>query len=254
MDKTRELENLFKKWEENGSYSSKGQRGQFIKDGIVCLKRYEKSAVKVLFVLKDTNDANPQIYYERGICEEVVLSDNSGASWNRISEWARALVLGEENFLEANCLKKEEIDEEDEKDGLRKYFKKIAIMNLKKASGKGSIGYKELEPYVIKDVENIRKEIEIISPDVIIACSSDVFELLHKEVFKKERYSISPRVISLNNKMKDYGNYFDISSFLCSKKPVYVIKYCHPNNRGRGNCSKEEHYENMLKIRTEIYV
>ena len=258
MDKTRELEKLFKEWEEKGSYSPKGQKGQFIKDGIVCLEKYEKASVKVLFVLKDTNDANPQIYYERGVCDEVLLSDNSGTSWNRIAEWARALVLGKEDFLQANYLKKEEIEEDDEKDGLRKYFKKIAIMNLKKASGEGSIGYNELEEHVKNKKEDnigkIRKEIEIISPDVVIACSRDVFELLHKEVFKKEQYSISHKITTLNTKMKDYGNCFDIASFLRSKKPVYVIEYCHPNNRGRGNCSKEEHYENMLKIRDEIWV
>lgn len=250
MNKTEQLYKLFSEWEENGNFESKGKRGQFIKDGIVCLEKYEESPLKVLFMLKDTDDANPEIVYCRGVCDEVLQSDNSGQTWNRVAEWSRALTTGDSSFLHVNNLKKEETEEVNEKDGMRKYFKKVAIMNLKKASGKGKIPYYELKKYVNSNqlhINNARKEIEIIDPDVIVACSPDVFAILHDEIFKEEKFQVTQTQIFSDARSK-FIKCFDIHLFSGSKHPVYVIEYRHPSN----GCSAEKSYNDMLKIREFI--
>ena len=45
-------------------------------------------SLKIMFVLKDVDDQSPEFYYERGVCDEVIKSTNSGNTWNPIVEWA----------------------------------------------------------------------------------------------------------------------------------------------------------------------
>ena len=247
MNKTEKLDELFSSWENEGLFAPKGQLGQFISDGIVCEKQFEECPLKVLFVLKDTNDRNPELTYRRGICDEVLKSDALGEVWNRIAEWARALTEGVLTYIHADDLKKEDCEAPDERDGARKYFKRIAILNLKKASGKGNITVKNLQRYAADssdEIDRIKTELSIISPDVIIACSSDAFSILQSMIFK-DKFEITDTPFCFKGNMQGYGSYFDIGPFLNSSKPVYVIEYRHPNRSG----FSKEHYQNMLAIR-----
>lgn len=243
MTKTERLDKLFAEWEKkenkDGSavFKPKGELGQFIRDGIVCEKTYETSSIKVLFVLRDPHDANPEFFYPRGICDEVMQSDNSGMTWNRIAEWARALVMGKSDFCWARELKKE-CHNNDEKDGLRKYFKQIAIMNLKKASEKNYANGKEIELFAKRDCDEIIKEIKFCAPDLIIACGT--MNVLKKCVVTSVEKAHKVDLL-LGEKEISKANF---DGFVTT-----VVEYRHP---GQG-CSAEKSYSDMLKIREHFF-
>lgn len=51
--------------------------------------------------------------------------------------------------------------------------------------------------------------------------------------------------------MKNYGNAFDIKTFLNKDKPVYVINYRHPNQATLQE-TLEEHHENFMRIKDMV--
>jgi len=249
MTKTERLDELFEKWEnkknEDGTsvFKPKGELGQFVRDGIVCPEIYLniKDKPRILFILKDPNNGDGD-YDKHSFLEEIVQCKNSYSTWNEANHWAGALYYGKFMYTD--------IAETDER-YLRPNLRNIAVMNIKKASGRKSVGYSELEPFAINDRVEIIKEIQHLTPDIIIACSRDVFLLLQTKVFKVEKLE-DAFVNKFNERMKSYGRCFDISSFIDCKKPVYIVAYRHPNQAGTQGTSKE-HYENMLKIREHFF-
>lgn len=118
-------------------------------------------------------------------------------------------------------------------------------MNIKKEAGNSSVSGKSILSYAHEQHLRLMEEIKACSPDIVIACSKDVFIALRDEIFNVEEVS----QLSLNPKMSDYGFFLEVSNMLGKEKPVYVIKYRHPLDFGRGSLTHKEHYENMLKIR-----
>lgn len=112
---------LFENWKKKEQFKEVGERGQFVPDGIVDENIFEKQSKKILFVLRDAHDVDKK-YEERGICDEVLHSNNSGKTWYPIAVWARGLLYRKESYASIEELKKEDRLEEDEIDGLRKYF------------------------------------------------------------------------------------------------------------------------------------
>lgn len=236
MNKIEQLDKLFDKWRKKPKFQPNGHLGQFIPDGIVCVEEYEASPLKVMFVLKDLDDQTPENYYERGMCDEVIKSTNSGKTWNPISEWAHALVTDSPCYIRAHELGKES-------------FKKIAIMNLKKASGKASA--ERIAEFAQDDKYEIIREIEICDPDIIIACGrNDVYNVLKTVVFEIE--SDNENQIVFNEKMKHYGHYFNAGELIGKKKKILIVEYRHPNRSGLQGTGAQ-HHDNMLKIREAFF-
>ena len=236
MTKLEQLNELFIRWRKKDVFKPNGQRGQFIPDGIVCLPEYEKAKIKVLFMLKDLDDQTPELYYERGVCEEVLASTNAGNTWNPIAEWAYALTTGNPEYIHASKLG-------------RNPFRTVAIMNLKKASGTESA--EQIREFACNDRIEIIEEIKICDPDIILTCGrDDVFEVM-KKIVVNEQYEEIPQIL-FGGKMKNYGHCLEISSIINAEKPIYVVEYRHPNRSGTQG-TREEHYANMLQIRNVLF-
>lgn len=239
----RELKKLFQKWQKEIVFAEKGKRGQFVPDGIICPKIYESIPIKVLFMLRDPHDVDG-FYSERGICDELMESSNSGKTWYPIASWARTLTMDNVEFKTVAQIKAELPEDVDEIDGVRKYFKRVSVMNLKKASGESRAS--KIEEYAELSNQFILNEIQIIDPTVIVACGKDVYKSLAKTIFGIEDVPYYEK-IEFNERMKTWGHYFDAKKCLNSENSVYVVEYRHPacyTSTG----SQEEHYENMKKI------
>lgn len=122
-------------------------------------------------------------------------------------------------------------------------LKNIAIVNLKKASGKETVPDKALGAVACQHREFIKREIELCDPDLIIACGKGVFSVLRDIVY--DDHTGMQKVNGISN----YGGCaFDIGKTLGKEKSVYVIEYRHPST----GCGKEQSYNDMLNIKSFI--
>jgi len=237
MRKNDYLNQLFDKWIDD-SKQTIFPFNIFVEDGIVDENCFEGR--KILFALKDLhlNKEAREIYQEQGRINmrEHVFDKDDWRTWNPIALWTKFLLNDSSAPFE------EEIND---MSSLRKsYLSHIAFINLKKEAGDSSVPDKCVLCYAKIHSKEIRKEIEIIEPELIIACSAVVYEALRTYVFPKECKKEDH--ISLCEKMTRYGHYFNAGNEV---KPIWVVQYCHPTNRGRGACTKEEHCNNMRVIR-----
>ena len=224
MSKTDELNKLFVDW--------KTRKLLFCEDGILSETDYEKADIKVLFVLKDVHNApvndvqDAQSEDGKNIDMRKALRENGEKdekTWKPLIKWLSWLI---------------HVDTDT--------YKYLAFMNLKKDEGWKSVSAATLEQYAERDQDLIREQIRIIAPDVIIACSRDVFEILRDTVFK-DKESSAPAFPKTH---LDYGQTFIIRY---GDKPTVVVNYHHPTAREKNSYSDEQHKQNMESIREFVW-
>ena len=226
MTKTEQLNRLFAEWEQKG-FGGKNF-DVFCKDGIVDEKEYKK----ILFVLKDVNNAKPD--EDVDLRKSLTTLEDEGRTWFNIARWTATLLSGE--LIEDMTAEKQ-----------HELIRNIAVVNLKKEAGGASVSDNRIRKYASKHDNELRREIAICDPDVVIACGNIVYDCLKEIVFEEENYKTSCKFV-FNEKMKNYGEGFDIKTFLNKDKPVYVIHYRHPN-KATLQGTLEEHHENFMRIK-----
>lgn len=237
------VEELFERWKTEGAVGK--SFNVFCKDGIVDEFQFDKR--RILFVLKDVHlgEQSRAFYEQQGEIDmrTEVCGIGEGRTWNPVALWAKALI--DDDVKPFAAISAELSDKQQLRDI---YLKKIAFLNLKKEAGDASVSNQCVRHYAKADAVFLRQQIKIINPDIIIACSAVVFEAMKECAFENAEVDDTIK-ITLNSKMSNYGNVFDIGPLIGRNRPLYVVKYCHPNNRGSGSCTYEEHYDNMLHIR-----
>ena len=166
------FQELFDHWkkahaeEENTDYVAFNiPKDMFLPDGIIDENKYRGSTTKILFIAKEANwyteeqvTANEVIrpmFWHR----EVAFGNVPKTLFShRLSLLANAIVSG--NYAEAN--KEHTI------------LQAISVMNLNKRGGFSYCIWDTLNRYVMTYQDFIRKEIELIDPDLIVCCGSDV--------------------------------------------------------------------------------
>lgn len=178
------MEKLFKEWR----LLVRQDSDHFVEDGIICKEKWLKSNKKILFILKETND------YKGSISELIkiaVISRPKSGLWQRptfhnIGRWAYGLlhIMDKEvKYKDADKFRKEAL-------------LSCAFMNIKKTTG-GSTATKSVDEHAKKYSNFIRREIELIEPDIIIF--GGTYDIMKKYVFL-EMENVSPRVY----KYKEY--------------------------------------------------
>lgn len=132
----------------------------------------------------------------------------SSSIWKRVIEWtygiqnttAERIAKYLPNIYEHNL----------------KLFNNITILNLKKSGGKSSSNYGEIEVYALADKVEIKKQISIIDPDIIVY--GTIFSALN-HVYGDE---IRPEGIWCDN-------WFYYTGIISDRKTL-VIDYYHPAN------------------------
>jgi hypothetical protein len=222
-----ELENeLFARW-------SQKHEGLFIEDGAPCPEQFENEKTRVTFVLKEAN-ASGESWDMRSWAAESGGDLKSPNTWNNIVRWTQAILDGGE-FPE-----KVSID-----DRIR-WLKRISFMNLKKVGGDSSSIPSEIIKYAKNDAEEIREQLCIYKPDIIVCCgvlgSKAVADCLGDFVFKYEGA---------------WGHYEKNGVFCwfytqipAKLHKTAVLSFYHPRNLGTG-CSDQVLYDAMLEAAKE---
>jgi len=185
MSKTRQLNELFEKWKKH--YVEYGiDQKSFTKDGIINEDEYESAPKKVLFIIRETND------FPEGDLRDYLSKGPRYNIFHQLAKWAWGILNGFPDF---------KIIEQSPEE-LTATTKKIAVINLKKHTGKEAVDFNLLNAFVFLDHELIKKEISIIAPELIICCNTFVELMWALNITGvKENMSELP---SLFNKTYDY--------------------------------------------------
>lgn len=176
-----EMEKLFSRWV---STYPQGCRQGFHRDGIINEEVYKKERIKLLFVMLEPNSSEG--YYNhfygkdlREVYGEITPVKNLTRN---VSLWVRAIL---DSNMHYEILTKSNICEQ---------LKRVAIINLKKISGTGTANLELISILSWRDKEYIKKQVELISPDIIVTCGEAANKLFHmvatEDVFKKANDSI----------------------------------------------------------------
>lgn len=210
----KELMELWKtKKPESVSYMEKGQkktvqinhRNVFISDGIVNEKVWHNiQNKKILYVLKEAYGENE----DWNLVEWLSKVKPSSSVWKRDIEWTYGIhnTNGERIAKYSSDIYRNNTD----------LFSQIAVVNLKKSGGKSSSDYGEIEAYAQSDNVEIKKQLELIAPDIIV-CGSTFQPLNH----------IYDSMICPKGAGCDNWFYF---TDIISGHQTLVIDYYHPAN------------------------
>ena len=149
VTKNERIDELFAEtWEKHCS--------NVFRDGILCEEDFDAASLRVLCVAKEVNwhkGGNMRFAWVKNLCQ-------SGQRFEPpLSRWAYGILNGFPPFK----------DMDKDKGGRLAAFKSIAIVNVKKTSGRSTSNPKVITDFAELWQEELRKQIEIIAPDVIIS-------------------------------------------------------------------------------------
>lgn len=175
---------------------------KFFRDGVVNESKWnEADNIKVLFLLKEVNDQCE--YSEEEILENGWLSLVNKKDvpdifeeymWRKLAFIYKGICEAIKNDCEADpeqwtYFRTEEGKNSFSKEEQEYWINKVAVMNLKKLGG-GGYADKEKSSYTVHYKEHceefalqIKEQIEMISPDIIVCCSPEVYDNLNRKVF-----------------------------------------------------------------------
>lgn len=149
---------FWRKWENH--YRKLGLGDAYCADGIADPAVYENAEPRLLFVLKEPNK------WKRAHVRSQL---NEGAKylvWRNLARWAVGILDG---FPPLDEIGQERLD---------RALRQIAVINLKKASGGARSHSVVLAAFAHLDRDLLRRQVDEITPDLVIACGEDVFSNL----------------------------------------------------------------------------
>lgn len=202
MPRSKELLELFDRWKTHSNDDTKS----FITDGIIDESLYEQEETKILFIGKEVNmkgDGKIDLDCCAELREELNYRYN-----HRIADWAYGI---QNKFPEYDSIQK------DEKHAA---IKRVAILELNKTGGKGKSEHLRLLNIVTKDLDFIKRQIEIMSPDIIVSglYNNELLNAIFPGVeFQKSGYNIE---------IARYENYKVINFYHPSNQSSSAALYC----------------------------
>jgi hypothetical protein len=156
FDKTS-YNNLMARWEKaRPAYS------YFIHDGIINEEAYCKSAPRILFLLKESNDDYTEIALEKGSVNPA--DGNSTLFWRKLNIM-QYILQQTWNGISVN--------KDDIENCKNKLLKGIAYINIKKnAENKSVSDISDLFIYAENDAEFLQEQITLLSPQIIVCCGT----------------------------------------------------------------------------------
>jgi len=203
MTRTERLNELFSEWKASKS----DYAGDFSPDGIVDEECYEKAARRVLFVLKEPNA------HHEDLCDHArnfaLGRDKSAATWRNLAYWSYGILRDFPAFSQV--------------EGDPTYTQilyEIAVMNLKKTAGGSSAKKSEILRFSLDSSNQvfIRREIEIIAPQIIISCVGPVSRV--DELHEALRSLLAPGAPWLRSQKGVYYLRFEAGLLIASAHPA----------------------------------
>lgn len=125
------------------------------KDGILCTKEYERTSCRILFVLREAND------FEGGDLRELFKDGPKFALSHMVARWAAGFLR---NFPSYELINTTET--------MYGALRQVALINLKKTSGKAQSDLSVINAYAHQDRELLLRQMEDIRPKWIVACGT----------------------------------------------------------------------------------
>ncbi len=149
---------IWKRWADH--YRNLGFNAEHIcRDGILNEGEFNSASPRVLFVLKETDDAaglDLRDHLRNGPVFQM---------WHTVARWAVGIL---ENFPEYNGING---------DQMKQSLSKVACINLKKLTGGAAANLSVVGAFALRDRHLLREQIkDIIRPNIIVGCGT--FEIL----------------------------------------------------------------------------
>ena len=204
----KELEILLENWKKQ--HEKKGYR-KFISDGIVNYDKWKnQSTPKVCYFLKEAYDT-----HENGFDLTKMLKEKEPwGMWKKVVIWTQAIY----NSFSGDIF---DYPSKDFKSVFKNVIQNIAVVNIKKSNGEKSSNDNDLQQFINLDKEKIKREIELINPDIIIC--GKTFKFLKQIIDDIEIYD---------------------NSLIAKWKNILIIDYYHP----AGRYPNKVNYYSLLSI------
>lgn len=177
--KNQPLEELFEQWEnkqckQNDVNADKIEASSFLPDGIIDEAGFENARPKLLFIAKESNMKGK--------------SSQKGDFWlKRVYEKEELpRLFGTRIIAMANAALHNNFESYDKNADI---LESVAFMNINKRGGALRSSDKDLKKYAKSYCDEIKSEIEIISPDIIVCCGDIIRQIIESTV-DTNRYKV----------------------------------------------------------------
>lgn len=127
--------------------------------GIVCEEKWEaQHTPRVCYFLKEAYTSNENGY---NLVEDLHDCERPWTMWRKVAIWTQAIYNA---FNDNIC----EYDDEVLRSKEKEIIDRIAVVNVKKSNGGSESEYEDLKKYALEDRLEIKRELEIIQPDIIV--------------------------------------------------------------------------------------
>lgn len=167
MSKTEALNRLFEKWESDVNYIDDTLIGKFVRDGIIDESEFDKQSIKVLFISNEANCGKDH-RYENEWDEPLDRRANFLDYYKNDKDWTGRLRE------RVSCLY--QVITNDYSQKAHEVANRFAFMNLNKNGGEATCNIEHIEKYCMSYKNYIKKEIEIINPDIIVWLACNTFD------------------------------------------------------------------------------
>ena len=202
MNIREQEERLLARW------SKKKNAKTFVWDGVPHPDTYTEQAPRILFVLKECNLGRNYGHSFFNLREQMV-NDPDGW-WKNIVQWGFALQ-------HIHCSDPSWSQIAKSKNNLREGLAPFAFMQLNKTPGLGSVSDKKLRQCTEADADEIREQVSLYAPNIIVACGTGHF--VKSVLCPEQRRRTTPRGIG----------FWPIAG--ASDGGSHIIDFCHPSNR-----------------------
>lgn len=150
----QELDDLFDRWEKK--HKEAGYE-RFIRDGIVDENWWlqEQTLPKICYFLKEARTKE-----EHYVLVQDLYKHEPWRLWQRVAVWSQAIY--------AACGGVREYEEEVIKRNSHEAIRQCSVVNIKKSNGMNKSDEADLLKYLSEDYKELKEELEIINPDVIV--------------------------------------------------------------------------------------
>lgn len=178
----------------------------FISDGILDDDLWQKSQLKVLFLMKEAYESSSEVKEDWALNDYLnkPLSVLGKPMWWTMAQWLDGL-----DHLVRNGTVKPFNENYKQDANLDVLFQSCAIINIKKSAGKSSSNNEDLTSYVESDWTWIWQQIKRVNPDIIIC--GHTFPLIE-------------------NKLKQQGLTKE-GEWLYQSEGFYFVDFWHPSNQ-----------------------
>lgn len=158
MSTVDELDALFERFKTELGYR------RVFRDGPIDADRYAASPVRVVFVLKEVNEANLDREWD---LRKYIRDEARAQTWNNVARWTRTIFHG---ASWNDCLS---IDDRTRREALCS----IAVVNLNKEGGGPTTHLPSFQAAARKARHLLARQVEILDPHLVVCCGSDTGDL-----------------------------------------------------------------------------